>query len=185
MGEFTKTKRGLQQLFPSSGTVVHEVSELREDVQLVHPFPSQAADLETTARQSFTSGANVTPFANTGTVPDQFFDEWLSAHVGHTFAGVTRLTLSLFDPAGVTIVIGMWQWDASGANPGFVPLFGESSMGVLPGANSFVMLPPRPIVIPPGWQLQLLGQTQGVAYTVTIAGLAVRRPLADVPLFRG
>src|SRR5882672_1147854 len=106
-------KRGLQAVFPSSGTVVHEVTELRSDVQLVHPFPSQASDLETSNRQSFTSAANVTPvIASIPPQPDQTYDELVVGHVGHTFAGASRMRLSLVDPAGAAVVVGLWSFDS-------------------------------------------------------------------------
>jgi hypothetical protein len=47
-----------------------------------------------------------------------------------------------------------------------------------------VWCPRRPLLVPPGWTLQLFGDTLGAAYTVTLAGIVIRRSLADVPLHR-
>ncbi len=180
MGEFTKLKRGLQLLFPSSGTVVHEVTELRSDVQLVHPFPSQASDLETAARQSFTSASALTPVLATIPVqPDQTYDELIMGHVGHTFAGVSRVRVSLIDPSGAAVVVGIWSWDST--VEGFLPLYAAAQAQ---NVFSIVSVPPRSILVPSGWSIQAFGQTQAAAYTITLAFVATRRPLADVPLYR-
>lgn len=176
MGEFTKLKRGLQVLFPSSGTVVHEVTELRSDVQLVHPFPSQASDLESITRQTFGSASALTPFVTLPVQPPETYDEWIVAHVGHTFGGLTRVTVSLVENTGAALVLAIVAWDSTG--PGFIPLYGGPQLQV-PS-----VLAVRPIVVPPGWAIGIVGQTQAVAYTVSVGFLAARRPLADVPLFR-
>jgi len=178
LGEFAKIKRGLQALFPSSGTVVHDVSELRSDIQLVHPFPSQAADLETSSRQSFTSAAALSPvIASIPAQPQETYDDLIIGHVGHSFAGMSRVRVNLVDPAGGAIVMGIVAFDST--VEGFVPLFATTQPG-----NPAAMSPVRPILVPPGWSIQAFGQTQAVAYTITLAFMAIRRPLADVPLFR-
>jgi len=183
---FSKISIGLQTLFPSSGAEVPRPNELTSVVHLVHPFPSQASDLQTTARSSFTSAAVVTPALIVPAPPDGFFDEWTVGHVGHTMtaATVARIRLFLVDVAGASIALGVWNFDQ--AVTAFLPLF--SSGVFVNGAFASptqLLMPVRPLLVPPGWTLQLLGDTQGVAYTVTLAGIAIRRSLADVPLHRG
>ena len=183
---FSKLSVGLQTLFPSSGADVPRPNELTSVVHLVHPFPSQASDLQTTARSSFTSASAVTPGLVVPAPPDGFFDEWAIGHVGHTAAAavVNRIRLFLVDVAGASIMLGVWNFD-SNVTPN-LPLF--SSGIFVNGAFASptqVMFPPRPLLVPPGWNLQLLGDTQGVAYTTTLAGIVIRRSLADVPLHRG
>jgi len=181
---FSKLSVGLQTLFPSSGSDVPRPNELTSVVHLVHPYPSQASDLQTTARSTFTGGAAVTPFVNTPVVPDAFFEEWTIGHVGHTGAGVTRVRLRLVDNTGAVIELGVWNFDQTVL--GFMPLYIDTIfVNAAFASPTQVITPIRPILVPPGWNLQLLGDNQGVAYTVTIAGLVIRRSIADVPLHRG
>jgi len=175
---FSKISVGLQTLFPSSGADVPRPNELTSVVHLVHPYPSQASNLQTTARSSFTGTAAVTPFVNTPVVEDAFFEEWTVGHIGHTAAVASRVKLSLLDNTGSTILLGIWSFDPAAV--GFLPLYGMPI-----GASGVIVSPMRPIIVPPGWQLQLLGDNQAAAYTVTIAGLVIRRSIADVPLHRG
>jgi hypothetical protein len=183
---FSKISVGLQTLFPSSGADVPRPRELTDVVHLVHPFPSQASDLQGTARTSLTSGASVTPALSTPATPDGFFDEWAVAHVGHTMtaATVARIRLSLADNSGGTIILGIWNFDQ--AVTGFLPVYASGIFvnGAFASPTQMI-LPERPILVAPGWHLELIGDTQGVAYTVTLAGLVFRRSLADVPLHRG
>jgi hypothetical protein len=180
---FSKLSIGLQTLFPSSGADVPRPNELTSVVHLVHPYPSQASDLQTTARSSFTSAANVTPALVVPAPPDGFFDEWSVGHVGHTGVGVTRIRLFLVDVAGASIALGLWNVDPA-VQP-FLPLYGSALFvnGAF-ASPTMVWCPVRPILVPPGWTLQLLGDTLGAAYTVTLAGIVIRRSLADVPLHR-
>jgi hypothetical protein len=180
---FSKLAIGLQTLFPSSGADVPRPNELTDVVHLVHPYPSQASDLQTTARSSFSSASAVTPALLVPVVPDGFFEEWTVGHVATNFAGVTRVRLSLVDVAGAAIVLGIWNFD-SGTTLA-LPLYvsGIFVNGAFASPTQ-VMCPVRPILVPPGWHLELVGDTQGVAYVVTLAGLVIRRSLADVPLHR-
>ena len=183
---FSKISVGLQTLFPSSGADVPRPRELTDVVHLVHPFPSQASDLQTTARSSFTSSTVVTPVLVVPAPPDGFFDEWTLGHVGHTAAAavVNRLRLFLVDPAGASLILAVWNFD-SNVTPN-LPLFaaGVFVNGAFASPTQ-LMFPVRPLLVPPGWTLQVFGDTQGVAYNVTLAGLVIRRSLADVPLHRG
>lgn len=197
MALFSKVVAGLQRLFPASGQGRHSPSELSDNVQLVHPFPSQAADLQSSSRVSFTSAAALTPTltiapavgedpaAGTPSINAQVFDEWLIAHVGHTAAAgvVTRLRLSLVDPVGAAIILGIWNFD-SNVTP-FLPAYngGVFVNGAFASPTQLMFLV-RPLLVPPGWSIQIVGDTQAVAYTITFAGQVARRALADVPLWR-
>jgi hypothetical protein len=180
---FAKLSVGLQTLFPSSGADVPRPNELTSVVHLVHPFPSQASDLQTSARSSFSSASAVTPALLVPVVPDGFFDEWTIGHVASNFAGVTRVRLNLVDVAGGAIALGIWNFD-SGVTLA-LPLYtsGLFVNGAFASPTQMIC-PVRPILVPPGWHLELLGDTQAAAYIVTLAGLVVRRSLADVPLHR-
>jgi hypothetical protein len=197
MALFNKVVAGLQRLFPASGMGRHSPSELSDNVQLVHPFPSQAADLQSSSRVSFTSSTVVTPVltiapavgedpaAGTPSINAQVFDEWMLMHIGHTAAAgvVNRLRLSLLDPTGAAILLGIWNFD-SNVTP-FLP--GYNAGVFVNGAFASptqLMFPMRPVLVPPGWSLQVVGDTQAVAYNITLAGQVARRALADVPLWR-
>jgi hypothetical protein len=183
---FSKPSVGLQNLFPSSGQEVPRPNELTSVVHLVHPFPSQASDLQTTARSSFTSTTVVTPTLLVPPPPDGFYDEWAIGHVGHTAAAgvVNRLRLFLADPAGGLIAIAVWNFDQN-VTPN-LPLFADGIFvnGAFASPTQLI-LPPRPLLVPPGWSIQVNGDNQAVAYNVTLAGLVIRRSLADVPLHKG
>ena len=196
MAGFSRVIAGLQRLFPASGGARHSPSELTDNVQLVHPFPSQAADLDGARVVEFLSASSVAPVltiapaagddpANgTPAVNSQQYDEWIAGDVRHTAAAAANpiLTLLLNAGGGLTFKAGVWSWDDAQAYAGIVPLFVDSI--VVGGGLTVAAAPKRPILIPPGWNVALVGNVQGVAYTVGLRLLVVRRFMADVPLFR-
>ncbi len=196
MALFNRVVAGLQRLFPASGTSRHSPNELSDNVQLVHPFPSQASNLQSSSRVSFTGAPALSPVLVVGPQTDvtsddpsggtphinaQVFDEWMYMHIGHTAAAgvIPRLRMTLVDPAGAAIVIGEFMFDSA-----VIPFFPCYSTAVRTGAAVEWIFPPRPVLVPPGWQIQILGDAQAVAYLITLAGLVARRSLADVPLWR-
>jgi len=181
MARFALPPRTLQALFPSSSPQTHAPDMLLDEVALVHPFPSQALELEEAALSSDTSTNVVAPILALPDVPAGVFDEIIFGDVLHTGAAGVRPILSLFivDPTGAATLLGLWQWDS--AILVSVPLFSSGSFAT---TALDAMSPPRPLICPPGWNLQLQGTTQAVAYQIRLARLALRRPLADVPLFR-
>jgi hypothetical protein len=196
MALFTRVIAGLQGLFPASGGTRHSPSELSDNVQLVHPFPSQAADLDGARVVEFISAASVTPVLvippaagnDPGNGPplvnSQQYDEWVLGDVRHTAAGGANpiLSLSLNASGGLTTKIGVWSWDDAQAYAGIVPLYVEGI--VVGGGLTVAAVPKRPIIVPPGWTIIFQGNTQAVAYDVRIRILVIRRFMADVPLFR-
>jgi len=192
---FAKVAAGLQRLFPSSGRAVARPQELSEIVQLVHPFPSQAADLQRAQRFQFVSTNSVVPTlviapapgldpaAGTPSADSESFDEWIYGDVTHNSAAGTaaRIDIALRDVVGGITRVGLYQWDAQTAgNAQFIPLF---PIGVqFAGAFNAPMI--RPLLVPPGWTVFAIGNTQAVAYQFTLNVVIVRRPLADIPLFR-
>jgi hypothetical protein len=125
----------------------------------------------------------VTPVLVVPAPPQGFFHEWIHAHVGHTAAAgtVNRLRLGIVDPAGARVEVGVWNFDQN-VTP-FLPVFlsGCFVNGAFASPTQ-LLTPPRPLIVPPGWTIQVLGDTQAVAYTVTLAGIQIERPLADLPL---
>jgi hypothetical protein len=196
MALFNRVVAGLQRLFPASGFSRHSPNELSDNVQLVHPFPSQAADLQSASRVTFGSGSSVTPALvispavgddpslGTPNINAQVFDEWMMMHVGHTAAAgvVNRIRLTIVDPLGGGIVLGSWAFDSNVI--AFVPAYASAAWVANGVVFNHIIAPVRPVVVPPGWSLQLIGDTQAAAYVVSLAGLVARRALADVPLWR-
>jgi hypothetical protein len=181
MSLFARTSPGMQAMFPSSGYDIPRPKEVTDVVHLVKEFPARALDMQTATRQSFSSLSVVSPViafaAGTGppTQPQDTFDELVFGHIGHTFVGFSRLRISLVDPSGAAVVQGLYRLDGADPVGQFSPVYG----GLF---NNNSTQCPRTILIPPGWQLQAFGETQAVAYIMTLAYYAARRPLVDMPL---
>lgn len=179
MSGFSRPNDNIQALFPSSGSgadALPNPNELSEVVQLVKEYPSRISELANATLFQLLSTSAVSPLINDANTPQGFVDEIWTASILHNFAGQSRVTVALIDPAGNGIVIGSVQWDTAAAAS--IPLFGT--------ANSFPamsILPPRPILVAPGWHLQVSGATQAAAYVVSLSGCRIRRPLAGSLMF--
>jgi hypothetical protein len=192
---FAKIAAGLQLLFPSSDRSVPRPSELSEVVQLVHPFPSQASDLQRARIVAFTSTNSVAPTLVVApaagddvslgppSADQPQYDEWLFGEITHNAAAgvAARIDVALRDPIGSLARVGLYQWDSGTAgNPQNIPLMPAAVQYA--GAFNAPML--RPLLVPAGWTWFAIGNTQAVAYQFTLRIGIVRRSYADVPLFR-
>lgn len=175
MARFNFLVRGLQTLFPASGTEMHSPSLLREEVALVHPYPGKARSFDNISRLVATAGAAVTP---TGTIVAAGQDEWvevLHADTFHDSATARRILIRLVLSAGFTLEVG--RWEALVASVAFGEPWFADAVG-----TTLRLAPDRPLYLPPGASLTQTGDTAGVAYSITTTMAAVRHSLHELPL---
>jgi hypothetical protein len=174
MARFNFLTRGLQTLFPASGTEMHAPSLLREEVQLVHPYPGRARSWDSWLRLVATAGAAVTP---TGDVVLAGNDEWvevLHADTFHDSATARRILIRLVLTTGFTLEVARWEALVSSLAFG-EPWFGD------PVGTTLRITPERPLWVPPGAKLTQTGDTAGVAYSITTTMSFIRHSLHEEP----
>ncbi len=184
MSLFTRRIPLLERLFPSSGREVAGPLEVTDVVHLMHPWPGRTLGLLTCEQQQIVGASALTP---TVSILEASAEEWIEVLYGdisHNSATSRNLQLAIFNlVVSRNTFIGRWRnqtdvWTAN-APGGFQPLFNMSAPGPL--NEGLWLSPPRPLVIPPRYRLDLLGDTAGVAYALTAAVVFVRHLLHDPP----
>src|SRR5262249_10270957 len=113
MAQFSRIAKGLQSLFPSSGTDIHSPGELTESVSLVHEFPGRAWAWEAIVSQQLVVGPSVTP---SGSLLAAAKDEWVEVlwgDISHDSATARIIQLAMFMPPGFNSFLGRWTNFAS------------------------------------------------------------------------
>jgi len=175
----------LEKLFPSSGLEVASPQEVTDVVHLVHPWPGRTIGMQQWDTLQTSSTPNVTPFLIA--LSPAFGESWeevLYADISHDSATARTLQLAIRDNTGQSTFIGRWSNVPSVLTAGlggFVPLFVAPSVAA-PAAATVWAGPMRPLIIAPGRQLVVFGDTAGAAYSITLSIVRVIHTMHDVPL---
>lgn len=175
MPRFSRRVPGLQTLLPSSGAQIISPSEAGESVHFVHPYPGKLHGLVNVPQVQQTSAAALTPLVTVLPIVAQgFIVEILAGDASHDSATTRILSFFLVDPAGLTVTVARAQQPTGLAA---FPLYANA--GGAAGASFASFGAQLPIIVPPGWRLDLGGDTAAAAYSITGRILGIAHTLAQ------
>lgn len=206
MAGFARLIKTLQLVFPSSGTETHSVDDLGETVVPVLDFPPSSISIERARLFQDNAPAVVTPQLNLGLSgntspathkPDELrastapfissFDHYveiLAMDVSHDSATARGVQLLLRSPQNLNVFVARWTNMLAVLTPGqpsgFEPVLTHPTVAT---AGSDARTPSVPLCIPPGWVLQVLGNTAGAGYSVFVSLSYIAHPLAERRFF--
>lgn len=187
MTSFARRVLGLQEVFPSSGLGVAQPGEVSDTVSLVHRWPSAKAALDRIERVQFSSAPALTPDVTAFTVPQGRWSELLFGDLAHSSA-TNRIIQMVLTIANQNFFIGRWTGMASvltvGQPSGFEPLVAGASSYSSALASDRI-LPPWPLVIPPGAALRFLGDTAAAPWAIDVGLVFISHPLAEDSVIGG
>lgn len=188
MARFSRDNRRLQRLFPSSGTETPVPNEVTDTVFLTHEFPGRPWERLRTAQlvtnTALTPDANVIDLSSPGNFEDNQDGDWVEiifGDISHDSVTSRAIQIIMQGPNGQNVFLARWDGFISVFTPaqvsGFEPLFVGSG-----GTQTSIRSPVRPIVVPSGWRLRVLGDTAAAPYTITLVVAFCMHPLPERPL---
>jgi hypothetical protein len=174
----------LQDLFPSSGRDVPVPNEVSDIVHLVHPWPGRSRGLFESATIQASSASAVTPVLNVNLAAPNQYIEVVYMDVSHDSATARAITMFLRDPrtgAAILTAIARWAGMTSVLTAGVAGGFQPVIVGSVANGQSDALTPPRPLIVPPGCELQLNGDTAAAAYAITVSMVRIFHPLHEEP----
>lgn len=193
MSRFSRAHPTLQDVFPSSGREQPRPNEVSEFVQLVHPFPGRGFSYLDTKVTGLNTATALAPSRDFSLQPGEVLDldvvaqrrldrytEIVGGDISHDSATARLVQLFLISQSGIAFAIARWAAFATiavaGSASGFEPLF-------LATASAGERLnPTRPVIIPPGYRLRVVGDTAAAAYQITLTAHYVVHPFAEGPI---
>jgi hypothetical protein len=183
MALFNRLGKGLQTLFPSSGTEPHMPTELGETVSPVFEYPGRAWAIESITSNQFVSASVLTPTLDAITAGKDEWVELLWADISHDSATARSVQLALVMPPGFITFLGRWTNFLSVATPGqpsaFEPIFASPTEATAGGER---VCPQRPLFVPPLGILRIFGNTAAAAYALTLSAIFCRHPYVQRPV---
>lgn len=205
MAEFSRRIRTLQTVFPTSGTRVHEPNSLGDTVTPVYAFPPAADALERIRTPAAVSTPALTPgmvfgFQDNGEISvnpngvvgtvagDNVYTEILWGDISHDSATIRAIQFFMQTRGSPVINTAIARWESfaqirtSGQPSGFFPIFVDSieRQSTVAG-DHYVLAPHRPLILPPGWKILVVGDTAGAVWSITIQMVVIVHPLAEPP----
>lgn len=105
--------------------------------------------------------------------------EIIAMDVSHDSATARIVQMLLRSPEAQNVFVARWTNMAAvlaaGQPSGFEPVLARPTAG----AGSDRLLPGHPLVIPPGWNLQMSGNTAGAAYSIFVSIAYIAHPISE------